>query len=196
MFSFPNITMVVQSVEDISQVQLAVDYIENVFFFLCLAIAIMAIMLIPALMCLSMIDNYFVMKKYGGKIDKEICHYESHYNDKQVQSACNKYLKSYSGFFKNATGLATWNVASLIYIAIGFADFKSGVLEYFNFPFQVINTFNPGDILNSFNQFSWNWYAMLLISLLTLAFFFLGNRIGAYFGRNNLQKRNLSPSLN
>lgn len=195
MFPSLNIALVVQSVENISQVQLAVNYIENVFFFLCLAIAMMAIMLIPVILCFSMVDNYFMMKKYGDKIDKEICHYESHYNDQQVASACNKYLKSHAGFYKNTTALITWNIASLAYIAIGFADFKSGVLEYFNFPFQVINTFNPGDILNSFNQYSWNWYAMLLITILTLICFFIGNRLGVYLGKSYLMKRNLKPSL-
>lgn len=160
-----------QSIEDTTQVQFAFDSIENLFLYICSVLAIMALMLIPVILCFSMIDNYFKYHKYSSKIDKEICCHKAHYNEKQIQSVCKKYLKSYSGFAKNASGLAAWNIFSLIYIAITFADFKTGVLEYFNFPFHFINAINGNDILSSFSQFSWNWYSMLTISLLTLIFF-------------------------
>jgi len=185
-----------QYIEDFSQVQLAFDSIENLFLFICSALAIMALMLIPVVLCFSMIDNYFKYQKYSSKIDKEICCHKDHYNDKQIQSVCNKYLKSYSKFTKNASGLAAWNIFSVIYIAITFADFKTGVLEYFNFPFQVIDTFNASDILSSFSQFSSNWYSMLIITVLTIIFFQLGKSIGLYFGKFKIQKRRLIVSLN
>ena len=185
-----------QSIEDVSQVQLVFDSIENLFLFIFSALAIMAMMLIPVILCFSMIDNYFTYQKYSSKIDNEICCHKAHYNEKQIQSVCNKYLKSYSRFTKSASGLAAWNIFSLIYIAITFPDFKTGVLEYFNFPFHVIDTFNMNDILSSFSQFSWNWYSMLFITILTVVFFQLGKFIGLYFGKFKIQKRSLIVSLN
>jgi len=185
-----------QSIEEVSQVQLAFDSIENLFLFICSALAIMALMLIPVILCFSMIDNYFKYQKYSSKIDKEICCHKAHYNDKQIQSVCNKYLKSYTRFTKNASGLAAWNIFSLIYIAITFSDFKTGVLEYFYFPLHVIETFNTNDILSSFSQFSSNWYSMLIIIVLTFLFFQLGKFIGLYFGKFKIRKRSLIVSLN
>ncbi len=195
MTTFIKTFALIQSIEDISQAQMAFNYIENIFLFICLALAVLVMILIPVALSFSMIDNYFTFKKYGTKIDDGICCHKSHYNDKQIDKACLKYLKSYSGFMKNLSGLIAWNLFSLLYIAIAFADFKTGVLEYFNFPFQVINTFSSNDISNSFIEFSGNWYAMLIISVLTLVFFILGNTMGSNFGKSNLEKRELHTSL-
>jgi hypothetical protein len=143
-----------------------------------------------------MIDNYFSYHKYRSKIVKEICCHKELYNEKQIQNACNKYIKSYSGLAKNALGLAAWNIFSLIYIAIAFTDFKTGVQEYFIFPFHFIETFNTNDILSSFSQFSSNWYSMLIVSIFTIIFYQLGKYIGLYYAKINIQKRSLITSLN
>lgn len=188
--------ILLQKNEYVSEVKLAFDSIENLLLFIFSAIAITTLILIPVVLCFSMIDTYFSYHKYRSKIEKEICCNKDLYNEQQIQKACNKYIKSYSGFAKNALGLAAWNIFSLTYIVISFSNFKTGVLEYFNFPFHFIETFDTNDILSSFSQFSSNWYSMLVISILTIVFYQLGKYIGLYFAKINIQKRSLIASLN
>lgn len=187
---------ILQNIEEVSQVELAFNSIENLLLFIFSAMAITALILIPVVLCFSMFDNYFSYHKYRSKIDKEICCHREQYNEKLIQRVCTQYLKSYSNFVKNALGLAAWNIFSLIYIAFAFTDVKTGALEYFHFPFHVVETFNTNDILSSFSQFSSNWYSMLAISILTFGFYYLGKIIGLYFGKIKIKKRSLIVSLN
>jgi len=184
-----------QTIEETSQGKLIFDSIENWLIIICSVFVIILIMLIPAVLCFSMIDNYFSFQKYSSKIDKKICCQQSNYSNEQIISTCNKYLKSYSRFIKNFSGLAAWNIFSLLYIAIGFPNLKTGLLEYFSFPFYFIKSFYTNSVENSFTQFSMNWYAMTIISILTIVFFLLGNHFGSYFGKINLRKRALNVSL-
>ena len=111
-------------------------------------------------------------------------------------SICKKYLKSYSIFSKSISGLAIWNLLSLIYIIVEFENFRSGLKEYFNFPFNVLKSLNHDDLLGStFSNFTSNWSYMLLIAIATFIFYFLGEFFGKYIALKNLKNKNLNFSL-
>jgi hypothetical protein len=194
MLLIANKPLVIQILEN-SESKLLFNSAEYVLLFICIITALLIMMLIPALLCYSMIDNFFKIRKYNKEINTKVCTSGNNQNSEFSKCICDKYLNSYSNFMKNSLGFAAWNIFSIIYIVTGFKSFKTGLIEYFNFPFNVFNTINENAILNSLTGFSSNWYAMLTIIALTFIFTLLGKYLGSTFGRQKINKRGLSLSI-
>lgn len=195
MFPFIKLATVLQSVEDVSQVQLAFEYIQNILLFLGLILAIIVMILIPIILCFGMIDNYFALGRFKNKIDHDTC-LESKSSTDRVHANCRRYIKVYSRFLQYTFGLAAWNLFSLIYILIGYSDFKSGLIAYFNFPLEVLGSLDQQNLLTSFSNFDLKWYYMLGIVVLTIACLLIGRNIGDNFGKHSLKQQNLNVVLN
>ena len=189
-----NNSLVIQIFEK-SKSELLFNSIEYVFLFICLVMALLVMMLIPAILCYSMIDNFIDFRKYSTKIDTKICTATNEHNSKYSKNICDKYLKSYSNFMKNFVGLAAWNIFSIVYIVTGFDNIRTGLIEYFYFPFKMFNSLNENEILNSIKEFNSNWSYMLSIITLTFVFFFLGKFAGRIFGKQQIKQRGLILSM-
>ena len=179
-----------------SKAQMMFAEIEYTFIYICLISTIIFMISIPVLLAYSMIDSFFNLQIFNKKIDLEFCCNDKKYNMNYSNSICKKYLKSYSIFWKSISGLAIWNLLSLIYIIVEFENFRSGLKEYFNFPFNVLKSLNHDDLLGStFSEFTSNWSYMLIIAIATFIFYFLGEFFGRYFALKNLKNKNISFSL-
>jgi len=183
-------SLVIQIIED-SESKLLFNSVEYVFLFICIITALLIMMLIPAILGFSMIDSFFNIYKHKKEIDTKVCASDTNQHSEYSKSICDKYLKSCSNFVKNFTGLAAWNIFSLAYIITGFDNFKTGLIEYFRFPFNVFNSLNTNAISDSIKGFSSNWSSMLTIIALTLIFTLLGKYIGNTMGKERMKQRGL-----
>ncbi len=152
-FLISNNSLVIQIFEK-SNSELLFNSIEYVFLFICLVMALLIMMLIPVILCYSMIDNFIDFREYSKKIDTKFCIVKNEHNSEYSKSICDNYLKSYSNFTKNFVGLAAWNIFSLVYIVTGFDNIRTGLIEYFYFPFKMFNSLNENEILNSIKEFN------------------------------------------
>lgn len=56
-----------------SKSELLYESIEYLFLFICLIMALLAMMLIPAILCYFMVDNFIDLYEYNKKINTKIC---------------------------------------------------------------------------------------------------------------------------
>jgi len=195
LFLILNNSLVIQIFEN-SKSELLFNTVQYVFLFICLVSALLIMMLIPAILCYSMIDNFIDFQEYSKKIDTNICTAKNEHNSEYSKSICDNYLKSYSNFTKNFVGLAAWNIFSLVYIVTGFDNFRTGLIEYFYFPFKMFESLSKNEILISIKEFNSNWSYMLVIIVLTFVFFFLGKFAGKIFGKQKIKQQGLILSMN
>jgi len=188
---FASNSLIVQIIED-SESNLLFNSVEYVFLFICIVIALLILMLIPAILCYYMIDNFFNIYKHKKEIDTSVCNGDNIHYSEYTKCTCDKYLKSCSNFVKNFTGLAAWNIFSLAYIITGFDSFKTGLIEYFRFPFNVFSSLNTNAISNSISGFSSNWSSMFTIIVLTFIFTLIGKYIGNTMGKERMKQRGLA----
>lgn len=186
-----NIPIVLQIIEN-SKPQFVFDFIEYISLLICLASASIVMMLIPIILCYSMVVNFIKISSYNNNINKEMCYQEN--NSKYLRHICNKYIRSSSIFFKNFMALAAWNIFSLIYIIFGFDSFSNGLSEYFYFPFAIFQSLSKNEIFNTIYKFQSNWSYMVTIIILTFYFYFLGKYIGRYVAKTKIKKKGLNYS--
>ncbi len=159
-----------------------------VFTLICLISAVIVMMLIPIMLCYSIIIHYFNLKEINAKLKTFDSEDSIDKKSKFHQEVCDNYVKEFTNFMKSSLGLVAWNIFSIIYIISGFEDLKTGLIEYFYFPFKIIKTFDENEIFNSYLDFSSNWSYMLSIIALTFVFFFIGKFVGIYLGRTQIKK--------
>ena len=193
-FIIANNPIMIQILEN-SESKLLFDSVQYVFVFICIIMALLVMMLIPAILGYSMIDSFFNIYKHKKEIDTKICTAENNHHSEYSKCICDKYVKSYSRFTTSLSGLAAWNIFSLVYIIFGFDSFRSGLRDYFYFPFNMLSSLSENEILNSLSSYSSNWYYMLSIIALTIVFTLIGNYIGILFGKEKINQRGLSLSV-
>lgn len=182
----------VQQVFENSKSELTMDYIEYMVLFFFLAMAMVIMMLIPAVLFFSMVGNFISMGDYYKKINKGINFQENNRKSKYLETLRDKYVKSYSNFFKYFAAIVTWNIFSLLYIILGFDSFATGLKEYFYFPFYVFQTLNNEEIYNSIYMFKSEAFFMSAIIVLTFFFYHIGKYLGLYIAKNKIKERNLN----
>jgi len=169
-----------------SEAQVILMYAENIFLFIIFSYALFAIITTPIMLFYSAIDNFFKWKKNNSLITNEICCEDTKNHPIYVSKVCNLYKKSLSRFVGNVLGLFTWNVCSLIYILFVFPDFKTGVVNYFIFPFEVIESYTFSNMTGSLYQNSASWFYMLAILGATFVSYQLGKMIAPILFRKKL----------
>lgn len=184
-----NLFLVFQIVEN-SQSQVIIDNIEYGILLICFVVAAFVMMLIPVILCYSMIGDFISMGYLKSKIQNEISLQES--SSKYLKFISNKYSKASSNFYKNFTALVVWNVFSLFYIVLGFDSFSHGLKEYFYFPLEVFQSLSKDVIFDSIYEFQSNWIFMIAIAVLTFSFSFLGEYIGRNMAKGVIRKNAIS----
>ena len=186
-----NTPLVLQILEN-SKSELVLDYIEYMILFFGLALAMIMMMLIPVVLFFSMVGNFISMGDHYKKLNKGINLQELNKKSTYLESLRDKYVKSYSNFFKYFSAIATWNIFSLLYIILGFDSFVNGLKEYFYFPFYVFQTLNNEEIYNSIFVFKSEGLFMTAIIVLTFTFYHVGKYLGLYIAKNRIKERNLN----
>jgi len=184
LFLILNNKMIIQ-VADRRSSEFLLSSTKYVFTLICLILAVVIMVFIPVMMCYSIFVNYVSLRNVRLKLNSQAWQSENDDNSKEL---CDKYFKAYKNVIKNSFGLAAWNIFSIIYIITGFEDFRSGVIEYFYFPFKIFKSINKNAVFNSIRDFDSNWYNMLLIAVLTFGFYSIGTFVGNYLGKINIKK--------
>ena len=186
-FTF-NIPFFVQTIEN-SQSQMVFDYIGYIILLICFMAASILMMLIPIILCYSMVNNFVIMI-VNKRIIKEGTGIHSG-NSKYLKSICDTYLNASSKFFKNLIALGTWNIYSFIYVFFGFNSFNDGLKEYFYFPFAILQSLSKDEIFDSIYKFQSNWLFMGAIIIITFSFSFFGKYLGRDIANNVIKKKGI-----
>jgi len=184
--------LLVLQVAENSKSELAMDYIEYLLLFFCLAIPTIVMMMIPVVLFFSMAGNFIAMRDYKIKIDNGIDAQGTKDNKLYLKTLCEKYLTSYSNFIKYFSGLAAWNIFSLLYMILAFDSFKTGLREYFYFPFNLFQKLNNQEIFTTMYEFKTDGIIMTAIVAFTLFFFLLGKYFGRFIAKTKIKERKLN----
>ena len=179
----------IQVLENI-QTQVVFDYIEYIILLICLMAASILMMLIPVVLCYSMIDNFIKMKDFKKDINQS--GKKTRYSSKYLKTICVEYNLVSAKFFKNFSALVTWNVFSFIYVLFGFESFSAGLKEYFYFPFAVLQSLSKDEIFDSIYKFQSNWIFMTAIVLATFSISFFGKYLGRDIADYKIKKMKLT----
>ncbi len=168
-----------------SQAAAIFSLLENTVLFIFLSIAVFFIVSTPVVLFYMSIDNYFKSKKSYAILEEEF-HGKAHTHHPEFSQKIRlKYTKSYTKFLSNASGLLAWNVFSIVYILTGWEDLQTGVMGYFKFPFQVLQTYNFDNSINTIISYNYNWFSMLVVFIITIA----GYQLGKYLAPMIVQKQ-------
>lgn len=179
----------------ISETKLLFDSVEYVFAFICIILAILIMMVMPVILAFAMIDNFLLFNKYCKLIESKKESENKELNSYLLKPFYDNYLKYYSRFLSFSFSLFCWNIMSLIYIFTGFENVKTGLIEYFYFPFNVMEKLLSEGFRAVLSDFSLNWIYMLLIVGVSFSFLFLGKLIGNFRGKQWIDKVNIGYSL-
>lgn len=155
----------------------------NILLFIVLSIAIVIIVMTPVVLFLSGLHHYSTWKANGAWITNELCCQEQKVSSHHVSEVCKTYQKSFSSLLGAILGLVAWNVFSLIYISTAFPDFQTGLIDYFLFPFEVLESYNLSNMMASFNDYNAKWIFMFSILALTIICYQIGKVIAPYVMR-------------
>jgi hypothetical protein len=104
-----------------------------------------------------------------------------------VFAVCNLYKKSLSRLFGSALGLSAWNVCSLLYILYEFPDFKTGLINYFIFPFEVLESYTLMHMMGSLSHYNSSWLYMLFVLGATFMSYEIGKATAPFLMRKNFR---------
>jgi hypothetical protein len=164
------------------------------YIFVIFSIALM--MLIPLMYCYFLIEKYFNFKLYCNKLRTKIHLLEEKPHQSIPKWILDKYRRSYADYLGNGVGIGGWIVFSLLYMLLGFDEFREGISTYFNFPFDVFQ------VLQSLGEDNWNfigseqyrtWIFMLIIAALSIFLWILGRGIGEYLANKRINELTKTP---
>lgn len=171
-----------------SQTAAFLTLVENTVLFIFLSTAVFFIVSTPIVLFYLSVDHYFKSKKNFAILEQEF-HGKSHtHHPEYSQKIKDKYTKNYTGYMSNLLGLIGWNLFSIAYIVTGWDDLQSGILGYFQFPFQVFETYNFDNSIQTIISYDSNWFFMLIIFVVTIVTFQLGKYIAPIMIQKQLAK--------
>ena len=153
-------------------------------------------MLIPLVLCYFLVEKYFNFKLYCNKLRAKTHLLEEKPHQSIPKWILDKYRRSYADYVGNGVGIGGWIVFSLLYVSLGFDEFREGINTYFNFPFDVFQT------IQSVDEDSWNiigsehyrtWTFMMMIAAISILLWILGRGIGEYFADKRINKLTKTP---
>lgn len=164
------------------------------YIFVIFSIALM--MLIPLVYCYFLVEKYFNFKLYCNKLRTKIHLLEEKPHQSIPKWILDKYRRSYVDYVGNGVGIGGWIVFSLLYMFLGFDEFREGISTYFNFPFDVFQVIvSLGEDNSNFigsEQYR-TWTFMLIIAVLSMLLWILGRGIGEYFANKRINKLTKTP---
>lgn len=180
-----NISLIIQSIES-NNSQEQYGQAEYIILLICFVIASIIMMLIPVILCYSMVGNFLAIRYLNNRTQTESSLEISSSNF--LKSIREKYIKATENFYKNLFALATWNVFSMVYVISEFDTFVNGLKEYFYFPLNVFQSLSKDKIFESIHEFQSNWIFMVGIVILTFVFYFIGKYFGNIVAKTQFEK--------
>lgn len=186
------ILMTQMQLSDYDNEQILGNSIKELFTIILVIISIIMMMLTPLILFYFMLSEYFNYRNIYRLIESgEHLGIEDKSDGSLTTSAkkiSNRYLQFYSRFMGNGIGFICWIALSLWYIILGFNDYKSGLEEYFYFPFKIFNLLINKKFIDSLDDMYMNWIYMILIMMISFLSFLIGKSIGNFIGKERINK--------
>ncbi|MDP3359521.1 MAG: hypothetical protein Q8S41_09250 [Lutibacter sp.] len=157
------------------------DNILRIFILAIIVILVLVIVSAPLLLVYFWIHNFFEYKKSRIHIKKSDPSVKFIAND---ESTWSNYKNSYSALYGNGFGFFAWVLFTYFYVSFYYNDFNAGVIDYFQFPFKIMNSFSDNNLILNDHIPPKMWISMLLIVGISVGHYFLGRFIGSYISAN------------
>ena len=147
------------------------DNILRIFILAIIVVLVLVIVSTPLLLVYFWIHNFFEFKKsriYIKKSDASFKFIEAE------QSSWLNYQNTYSALYGNGFGFFAWVFFTYFYVSIYYTDFNTGILDYFQFPFKIMESFSDNKITLNEHIPPKMWISMLLIVVISVVHYFLG----------------------
>ena len=169
--------------------QMLLTNIENVVVFIFLSTAILLIVSTPVLLLYSSIDSFFKRRILHNTIDISICIENKKCHKSFEKQICSEYKEHQSIFVGSIFGIVIWITASIFYISQYSQDFTQGIFNYFNFPFEILGTYDFTNSIQSITEYQTSWYFMLGIFIVSIFAYLLGKIIAPYLMEASVSRK-------
>jgi hypothetical protein len=178
-------TFIIQISNDF-QSELMMEYVQMTIEIIFISVGVFILISAPLMLFYFALDNYFKWKKSKKIINEGFCfrNYESH--STYISKTCVQYKSSFIKLIGNVFSLIAWNLFSLLYISISFSNLRTGITDYFLFPFEVIELYKINYSIDTLYQFKAHGFYMFIIFMMSMIFFQLGKYVAEYLIENNL----------
>lgn len=167
------------------QSQIMIEYLQFMLMLIFISVAVFVIIATPMILFYFIVDNFYKWKINKKLITNDLC-CDNKSHSTYISEICRQHKKSFTNFVSSFFGLFSWNLFSILYIGLEFSNFKTGVFDYFLFPFKVLESFNINFSMNTFYEFKTQGVYMIMIFLISLIFYQLGIYAAKYLIKNNL----------
>lgn len=155
--------------------------ILRIFILAIIVILVLVIVSTPVLLVYFWIHNFFEYKKsriYIKKSDASVKFIEAE------ESSWLNYQNTYSALYGNGFGFFAWVFFTYFYVSIYYTDFNTGIIDYFQFPFKIMESFSDNNITLNDHIPPKMWISMLLIVGISVVHYFLGRFLGRFISAN------------
>jgi len=166
------------------------DNILRIFILAIIVVLVLVIVSTPLLLVYFWIHNFFEFKKsriYIKKSDASFKFIEAE------QSSWLNYQNTYSALYGNGFGFFAWVFFTYFYVSIYYTDFNTGIIDYFQFPFKIMDSFSDNNLTLNDHIPPKMWISMLLIVGISGVHYFLGRFLGRFIS-TTFHKKNLFKS--
>lgn len=167
------------------QSQIMIEYLQFMLLLVFISVAVFVIVATPMMLFYITVDNFHKWKMNKKLITNDLC-CDNKSHSSYISEICRKHKKFYTNFISSFFGLFSWNLFSILYIGLEFSNFKTGILNYFLFPFKVLESFNINFSKTTFYEFKTQGVYMIMIFFVSLIFYQLGRYLAEYLIKNNL----------
>lgn len=155
--------------------------ILRIFILAIIVILVLVIVSTPLLLVYFWIHNFFEYKKSRIQIKKN---HVSLKNMEFEESTWRNYQNCYSALYGNGLGGFAWVFFTYVYVSIYYNDFNAGIIDYFQFPFKIMESFSDNNITLNDHIPPKMWISMLLIVGISVVHYFLGRFLGRFISAN------------
>jgi hypothetical protein len=162
--------------------------ILRIFILAIVVILVLVIVSTPLILVYFWIHNFFEYQKSRIQIKKSIASLKF---IQVEESTWRNYQNSYSALYGNGFGFLAWVFFTYFYVSIYYTDFNTGIIDYFQFPFKIMESFSDNSITLNDHIPPKMWISMLLIVGLSVGHYFLGRFLGRFISATFRKKNSI-----
>lgn len=155
--------------------------ILRIFILAIVVILVLVIVSTPLILVYFWIHNFFEYKKSRIHIKKSDGSFKFIAAEESIWL---NYQNTYSALYGNGFGFFAWVFFTYFYISIYYTDFNTGIIDYFQFPFKIMESFSDNNTTLNDHIPPKMWISMLLIVGISVVHYFLGRFLGRFISAN------------
>jgi Ni,Fe-hydrogenase I cytochrome b subunit len=86
--------------------------------------------------------------------------------------------------YGNVFGIVAWIFFTYLYVSLYYNDFNTGIIDYFQFPFKIMDSLSNNDLTLNKHIPMEMWLSMLFIVVISAVHYLLGRYIGRFISAN------------